>query len=66
MRLCVVTIVQPTICIEEGCLILIYRLTTHRKFTDVETEFGIDYTQLCRIFNTMIELTDNYLQFFFP
>jgi hypothetical protein len=41
---------------EEAMLIMLNRLTHTRKLTDMESEFGIDYTQICRIFNTTINI----------
>jgi hypothetical protein len=41
--------------IEEAFLIMLYRMTKNRMFTDIQEEFGIEYTQLCRIFNSTIE-----------
>jgi hypothetical protein len=39
---------------EEAFLIMLYRMK-NRTLSDMEEEFGIDYTVICRVFNTTIE-----------
>ena len=47
---------------EEAFLILLFRMTSYKLFSDVESHFGIDFSMLCRIFNTCVEqvVVDNY------
>jgi hypothetical protein len=42
--------------IEEAFLIMLYRMTSYEKFTRMQHEFGIEYTQLSRIFKCTIAL----------
>lgn len=40
---------------EEAFLILLHRMAVYNRLTDMEREFGIEYTQLNRIFNYFVE-----------
>ena len=39
---------------EEAFLILLRRMAVYNRLTDMEEEFGIEYTQLDRVFNAMV------------
>ena len=41
---------------EEAFLIFLARMKSYERFTDLQDEFGLDYSQLCRIFNTTLSM----------